>query len=156
VDGVLLGTGRRLAVELGPQARLIARLPYDVESISFHVEERRTGGGRRAAGTEILFRAVVETSALATATHVLHQEVRNEDGRVVPGSTATLVARRGVARGRVVLAPNEPAGEYAVSVTDAATGLEAQFTVRKRTSQLEKRFPVAEEAGSAPARGADR
>jgi len=143
IDGVFLGAGSRVRLDLVPGVRIFARLPYDVESIRFAVQERAGTGPGGSRRTEVRFRAIVETSTGLAGTHVLYQEVLDSEGRPIPGTGGCLVARRGVATGTVALAENEPAGAYRLVVRDVATGTVGELTIVRPESPLQGRFPLA-------------
>jgi hypothetical protein len=145
--GVLLGSGEELTTRLGAGPNVFCRLPYRVESISIRARETRGG---------IAYRAEVETSTWFCGTHVLVQEVRGPRSRLVPGTTRTIVADRGVCRGGVQLAENEPAGTYALGLRDVATGVVGEVAFGKAPSPLEERFPVTRAPGTGKAREAPR
>ncbi|GAH65098.1 unnamed protein product, partial [marine sediment metagenome] len=122
LDGVLLGGNRRVRVRLGAGPHVFARLPYDVKGIAIKASTR---------GGEIRYRATVETSTRLAGTHVLHRELVDARGRPVPGGSADLLAGRGVAKGSIALAENEPPGEYSLVLRDAATGVVTEMLITK-------------------------
>jgi hypothetical protein len=140
--GVLLGSGRRIPVRLVPGGNVFARMPYDVESISIRARERAGG-----IVPEIAYEAVVETTTGFAGTHLVFQELLDPEGARVPGGSRTVVAERGVAKGRVRMALNEPPGEYSLVLRDATTGVEGAIAIARAPTELWRRFPP----GGAPA-----
>jgi hypothetical protein len=135
--GVLLGTSARIRVRLAPGANVFARMPYDVESISIRAREQ---------GDDIAYEAVVETDTGLAGTHVVSQELVYQHGdgrsRPVPGGSRVIIAERGVVKGRVRFALNEPGGEYRLVLRDATTGVEGSITITRGEGELAKRFPL--------------
>jgi hypothetical protein len=129
LDGVKLGDNRRVRVRLRAGPHVFARLPYEVEGIAVKASMHRG---------EVRYRATVETPTGLAGTHVLHRELV----RPIPGGSADLLAYRGVVKGSVTLAENEPAGKYALVFRDAATGVVTEMLITKDDSPLGGRFPL--------------
>jgi hypothetical protein len=134
LDGVLLGFGKRIRAKIPRGTRVFALLPYDVEAISVIASDTPDG---------LRFQLTVETSSHQAWTHVVRQVVRDERHEPVARTDVTYVASRGVARGEVAFAANEPAGEYALVLRDVLTGVESELTLTRQASDLAKQFPVA-------------
>ncbi len=132
---MLLGSGERIPVRLGGGANVFARMPYDVDSISIRARER---------GDVIIYEAVVETTTGLAGTHIVSQDLLDSGGRRVPGGSRIIVAERGVAKGRVRMALNEPPGEYSLVLRDATTGVEGTIVITRGETELGKRFPIGE------------
>ncbi len=133
LDGVKLGDNRRVRVRLGVGPHVFVRLPYEVEGIAVKASMRRG---------EVRYRATVETPTGLAGTHVLHRELVDARGRPIPGGSADLLAERGVAKGSIALAANEPTGKYALVFRDAATGVVTEMLFTKDDSSLSGRFPL--------------
>ena len=136
MTGVLMGEGDRVRLKLRPGPRVLARLPYDVERISIRAS-RREGAVR--------YRGIVETPTDLAGTHVIRRELRDAAGRLVPGGSATIVADRGVFKGSVTLAENEPEGEYRLVFRDVASGVEAELAITRSWSPMGAEFPIGDE-----------
>ncbi len=136
LTGVLMGEGDRVRLKLRPGPRVLARLPYDVEGISIRAS-RREGAVR--------YRGIVETPTDLAGTHVIRRELRDAAGRLVPGGSATIVADRGVFKGSVTLAENEPEGEYRLVFRDVASGVEAELAITRSWSPMGAEFPIGDE-----------
>ncbi|MHC4198450.1 MAG: hypothetical protein ACYSU0_00465 [Planctomycetota bacterium] len=133
LDGVKLGGNRRIRVRLGTGPYVFARLPYEVEGIAVKASMRRG---------EIRYRATVETPTGLAGTHVLHRELVDPRGRYLPGASADIIAQRGVAKGSIALAANEPPGKYSLVLRDAATGVVTEMLITQDDSPLGGRFPL--------------
>jgi hypothetical protein len=137
LKGVLIGRGERVRLRLRPGPNVFARLPYDVERISLKASER---------GGTVRYRGMVETPTDLAGTHVIRRELRDAGGRLVPGGEATIIADRGVFKGAVALAENEPEGEYWLVFRDVASGVEAEVAIGRSACPLGAVFPLAKEA----------
>jgi hypothetical protein len=137
LEGVLLGKGGRIKIDLDVGVHVFALLPYDVESITLSPYERNG---------IVHFRAFVETSTGLSWTHILEQELLNANGETVPGTQVIHTADRGVSTGSAAFAPNEPAGEYQLVLRDVLTGVEGALTLVKKPTDLEALFPVTQAA----------
>ena len=122
--GEYLGLRRAIDFELSPgQIRLVAALPYRVESLSVSI---LTQGIRR--GQKVAFGMQVRSGQgePVEALHVHRLEVTGPDAKLRPHYARNLVARQGVCAGTVPLALNETPGRWKLSVRDVATGISGQ------------------------------
>jgi len=133
LTGVLIGRDARVRVKIGAGPRVFARLPYDVERITLKVSER---------GDEVRYRGIVETPDDLAGTHVIRRDILDAGGRPVPGGAATIIADRGVFRGSVTFAGNEPGGDYRLVFRDVASGVEAEIALKREYPTLAAEFPL--------------
>jgi hypothetical protein len=135
LTGVLIGRGARVRVKLGTGSRVFARLPYDVEGITLKVSEREG---------VLRYHGIVETPIDLAGTHVIRRALLDSRGRPVPGGEATFIADRGVFKGSIQLAENEPPGDYRLVFRDVASGVEAELTITRSARPMAAEFPLSD------------
>ena len=135
MTGVLIGRDTHVRVKLGAGPHVFARLPYDVEGITLRVSEREG---------VVRYRGIVETPIDLAGTHVIRRELLDAEGRPVPGGGETIIADRGVFRGSVTFAENEPGGDYRLVFRDVASGVEAELAITRSDPPLATEFPLSD------------
>ena len=124
--GVYLGSGTSVKVHLDPQrATVISALPYKVERMSLKLRRIDPRGNFKAIAT------LVTALNVEPADHLFHIEVSDEKGALLPAYTQNLVAKAGAQEFQVVLALNEPAGIYHLTIRDVETGVSATGDMQK-------------------------
>lgn len=115
--GTYLGKTARVDTELRAGKLLVlACLPYRVTSVDIRPLDKIQ------RGHSVRFRVDVRADSAAPADHVLTVTRRKPDGTLLPLSEATVVARNGRGEFTAWFGPEDPAGEWTLIATDAATG----------------------------------
>ena len=116
VNHEYLGECDRLDLEIeAATPYLFAVLPYQVVAIDVNVQQ---------AERTVRVDTVVQTSGGDPARHILHVRVTDADGKLRREYEGVVIASDGH---EFTLALNDPDGEWAVAVTDAATGVRTDF-----------------------------
>ena len=115
-----LGVTDRATIDLKPgHAHLFAHLPYRVEAVE--IEPR---GGPVLGGVAEIGLCVV-TDAGPVSSHALRAQVYDASGRERKEYGRIVYCPEGRGEWQIPLAPNDPAGKWGITVTDAATGVTA-------------------------------
>jgi hypothetical protein len=101
-------------------ARLFVLLPYRVEKLNVEL-----GKAAARAGETVAVSVEVVTDGKPAGRHVVHLEARRPDGQTAMYLSQCAETKEGKARLSVPLALNEPAGDWQLRVTDAATRVSA-------------------------------
>lgn len=116
-----LGRTDRLTTTLPPgETALYASLPYRVTSLELQ------GAPRVATGSEVELRVEVRGDGRPLGDHVIHVELRDPAGKLVPHYTQSVLARAGQAALRIPLALNEATGVWSSRACDVLTGTAAE------------------------------
>jgi hypothetical protein len=127
-EGRYLGRGDRTQRKLQvARGALVAFLPYKAEGISLQGLPSDCRQGDR-----LKLRLTLETEGDEPDGGVFRVETRDPSGRRVPALSSKVRATRGRADLVLQMAHNDPVGNWALSVTDIATGVcaKATFTVK--------------------------
>jgi len=115
--GRYLGNVDNLDLTAAPSsARLFALLPYRVEKLKVDLAKPAV-----RAGETVMVSVEVVTDGKPAGRHVIHLEARRPDGQTAMYLAQCAEAKEGKARLAIPLAINEPAGEWQLRLTDAAT-----------------------------------
>ncbi|MGD0094267.1 MAG: alpha-amylase family protein, partial [Planctomycetota bacterium] len=116
-EGRYLGNVDHLDLTVAPSsAKLFALLPYRVEKLTVALDKPAV-----RAGETVTVSVAVVSDGKPAGRHVIHLEAQRPDGQSAMYLSQCAEAKAGQARLAVPLAINEPAGEWQLRLTDAAT-----------------------------------
>jgi hypothetical protein len=122
--GEYLGESDTITAELQPgETALYALSFYRVQAIA-------VAAANVAQGERCVVGATIGSTAPRTEDHVLRFEVRDPSGALSEAYSRTVVSHRGEGELLIPFALNDAPGEWRITVTDVATGVQGEGTVR--------------------------
>ncbi len=124
--GEYLGETDRIPLRYSPDwvADVFAVLPYAVSSVDVRAQVNT-----QMTPAVIDYALRVGGPDVTAGQHVVSVTVLDPSGREVPSYAARLATEKGLARGRVWLALDDPQGDWTIRVRDAATGVSGETVV---------------------------
>jgi len=124
--GRSLGRTDNLTLQMAPgECRMLALLPYEVETVNVRPREATVQQGRA-----VEYLVGVDVSANAEpGLHVYRVEVTDPSGDACAWYGTQLTAAHGVVSGRFTLALDDEPGEWTIRATDVATRVTGEATV---------------------------
>ena len=125
-EGRSLGRTDNLTLQMAPgECRMLALLPYEVETVNVRPREATVQQGRA-----VEYLVGVDVSANAEpGLHVYRVEVTDPSGDACAWYGTQLTAAHGVVSGRFTLALDDEPGEWTIRATDVATRVTGEATV---------------------------